>query len=122
MSNNESCQRQTRLIHGLSVLGALLTMGVLVWLMVHYTQAPDLEVKRAEERAKALAELQAQNQEALGTYGWIDQPKGIVRLPVERAMELTARTWQNPQAGRSNLLGRVEKATAKPPEAPSPFE
>jgi hypothetical protein len=37
-------------------------------------------------------------------------------------MEITLQEWQNPQAARSNLMARVEKATAKAPEKPSQFE
>lgn len=45
----------------------------------------------AEGRAKALAEIR-QREQAIGTtYGWVDQPKGIVHLPIDRAMELTVR-------------------------------
>jgi len=44
-----------------------------------------------EGRAKALAELQQKAQADATSYGWIDQPKGIVRLPVARAMELTVK-------------------------------
>jgi hypothetical protein len=43
------------------------------------------------ERATLLAETRAKDQAAATTYGWVDQPKGIVRLPVDRAMELTVR-------------------------------
>jgi hypothetical protein len=48
-----------------------------------------------------------------------------VRLPINEAMKLALREWQNPAAARSNLIARVEKATAVPPAAPakpSPFE
>ena len=55
----------------------------------------------------------------LTTYGWVDQPKGVVRLPIAEAMQLTLRDWQNPAAARSNLIARVEKATAAPPAAPA---
>ena len=48
--------------------------------------------------------------------------KGIVRLPVQRAVELTLQEWQNPGAARSNLISRVEKATALPPAKPNPYE
>jgi len=61
----------------------------------------------------------------LNSYGWLDQSKGIVRLPISEAMKLALRDWQNPAAGRSNLIARVEKATALPPktpEKPSQFE
>lgn len=45
----------------------------------------------AEGRAKALAEIRQREQAQGTTYGWVDQPKGIVRVPIDRAMELTVR-------------------------------
>lgn len=33
-------------------------------------------------------DLQRENEEILTTYGWVDQPSGVVRIPIERAMEL----------------------------------
>jgi hypothetical protein len=32
--------------------------------------------------------FQAENQRILSTYGWVDRPAGIVRIPIEKAMEL----------------------------------
>jgi len=32
----------------------------------------------------------AQRRERLGRYGWVDKEKGIVHLPIDRAMELVA--------------------------------
>lgn len=43
------------------------------------------------ERKARLVELHAKEQAAATTYGWVDQPKGVVRLPLDRAIELTAR-------------------------------
>lgn len=109
----------------LVALAALLIVAGLVWAMKHYTTPPALDAQRAEERARNLAELQAVNEEAMATYGWIDPGKDIVRLPVERAMELTAAAWQNPGAARADLIERVEQATyvpPPPPEEPSEFE
>lgn len=106
----------------LAALGALLIVAVLVWVMDDYTRPPDLNAKRAAERARANAELQAQSQAALESYGWVDQPRGIVRLPIERAMQMTAQAWREPAAARSNLLQRVDRATAKLPEKPNPYE
>jgi hypothetical protein len=34
-----------------------------------------------------LASLRAEEQKTLTTYGWVDQSKGIVRIPLDRAME-----------------------------------
>jgi hypothetical protein len=35
-----------------------------------------------------LARFRAEEDLALGTYGWVDKDKGIVRIPIERAMRL----------------------------------
>jgi hypothetical protein len=37
--------------------------------------------------ARDLAELQAREDEHLTTYSWLDREQGIVRIPVERAMQ-----------------------------------
>lgn len=46
-------------------------------------------VKTPEQRKAALAELQGKEQSAATTYAWIDKDKGVVRLPIDRAIELT---------------------------------
>jgi len=108
------------------ILGSFLIVAALAWAIHRYAQPPPLGEDRAAVRAKALAELRAAEAEALGSAAWIDQAKGIVRLPIQAAMLLVEREWgQNPAAARSNLIARVEKATAAPPKAPekpSPFE
>lgn len=50
------------------------------------TQAED--AARSAERLKNLSELQAADQAQLSTYGWNDRAKGIVHIPITRAMEL----------------------------------
>lgn len=42
------------------------------------------------DRKKRLADLRQKESEA-AHYAWVDQPKGVVRLPIERAIELTVR-------------------------------
>jgi hypothetical protein len=46
-------------------------------------------VRTPEERKAALAELRAKEQNATTTFGWVDQAKGQVRLPISAAVELT---------------------------------
>lgn len=41
-------------------------------------------------RRATLQELRAQETKQTTSYGWVDQKAGVVRLPIERAMELTA--------------------------------
>jgi hypothetical protein len=119
--------------YSIAVIGAFLIVGGLVWVMINYTRPEPLGADRAAERKKALVELRASNIEALSSYAWQDQSRGVVRLPVVdketggpgRSMELALKLWQDPAAARSNLIARVEKATApapKVPEKPSQFE
>lgn len=104
------------------IAGTMLIVGWLAWLVAQRTRPPGVDQVRAELRRKNLAELRADNQAALTSYGWIDQAKGIVRLPADRAVELSLQLWQDPAAGRSNLLARLDKATAKAPEKPNQYE
>jgi len=109
----------------LVALAALLIVGVLVWAMKHYTTPPSLTAERAALRIKNLAELREAESAAANSYGWMDPAKGVVRLPLDRAVELTAAAWRNPAQARADLIERVEKATfvpPPPPEKPSEFE
>ena len=109
----------------LAVVVASLIFALLVVKMRQYVPPTAPDAARKAERAKALAELRAAETDALNNPGWIDQTKGLVRLPIADAMKLAEREWQNPARAKSNLVARVEKATAlppKPPEQPSPFE
>ena len=47
---------------------------------------PQLQVEAESE----LSQLRTSEEQVLHTYGWIDQDKGIVRIPIERAMEIIA--------------------------------
>jgi hypothetical protein len=46
-------------------------------------------VKTPAERKALRAELEGKAHTAATTYGWVDKDKGVVRLPLERAIELT---------------------------------
>jgi len=46
--------------------------------------APRIE----EHPAIEIQELHAQEDQMLSTYGWIDKNKGVVRIPIDRAIEL----------------------------------
>jgi len=108
-----------------AVVLVCLIFAALVWKTRQYTTPAPLGAERATERAKALADLRAAEADALNNVGWVDQGKGVVRLPIVDAMKLTERKWQNPVEARKDLIARVEKATAlppKPPEKPSAFE
>lgn len=45
-------------------------------------------VKTPEQRKAALAELRGKEQTLATSYGWADKDNGVVRIPVDRAVEL----------------------------------
>ncbi|HAO78397.1 MAG TPA: hypothetical protein DCQ92_05355 [Verrucomicrobia subdivision 3 bacterium] len=103
-----------------SVIFAVLAVAVKLFVTV-----PALDADRAAVLSKALAEIRASENISLNNAGWIDQSRGIVRLPIETAVQLAARAWQNPASARADLTARAEKAAApapKAPEKPSAFE
>jgi hypothetical protein len=106
----------------LGIVGTFLLMAVLVWAMYAFTRPASLDAERAEERRQFLSEAQQADAAALNDYAWQDQTKGLVRLPIERALELTAQEWRDPAAARANLMARIEAATAPPPEPENPYE
>ncbi len=123
--NSTPVPKTSVLALAIAFIGTFLIVAGLIWIMYYFTQPPPVDQARAAERRKNLADLNAQTKEQLDNYGWIDQPKGIVRLPITRAMELTLQEWQNPAVAHSNLVVRVDKATAVPTNAPAavnPYE
>lgn len=115
MSENKFSQKTASFA---GVLGALLVVVVLVAAMKHYTKPAPLNQARIDERKKALAEIRAEDQRGLNTYEVIDAGKGIVRLRIDRAMELTLDAYKNPAAAHAELAARADKASAPPPKAP----
>jgi len=48
-------------------------------------------VKTPAERKVLLTEHRTKEQAESTSYGWVDQKAGVVRLPIDRAMELVVR-------------------------------
>ena len=104
---------------------ALVLLGiVLASVAQRFSQSPPPNQARIEERLRNLAEVRATNVFILNEYAWQNQAKGIVRIPIARAKELTVAEWNPPAAGRSNLLARAAKAFTPAPkvEVPNPYE
>src|SRR5262245_40940527 len=119
MNSNPSNQK---LLSFVGIAGAFLIVAALVGVMLWKNQPPPLDQKRIAERKAALAEIRAADAKALETNDVIDAGKGLFRLAIGNAMELTVKEYQNPAAARSNLIARAEKANAKPPEQPNKYE
>jgi hypothetical protein len=105
-------------INSLAVLAALLVVAAIVWAMKYYTTPASLTAERAALRSRNLSELRADETKAMTTYDWVDKTKGVVRLKVDRAVQMTIAGGQDLAEFRKDLLAREAKATAVPPKAP----
>lgn len=107
-----------------ALFGAIFIVWGLNWMMRHYTEKVETETRAARsiERKAARVELETGVRSVVDSYGWENKAKGIVRLPVERGMELIIAEYKDSATARNNLTNRLAIATAKPPEKPSEFE
>jgi len=121
--NTENINRASSAVTGFII--ASLLFIVLAVVVKFSVKVPAIDADRNAARAKALAEIRATEEKSLNTAGWIDQSRGIVRVPIETAMQEAAQAWQNPAQARADLIARQNNAS-KPapvvPAKPSAFE
>src|SRR6476660_7995818 len=73
---------------GIVLLFAL--FGVIVIAVIGpIPRSSDYEETRAKKRMENLKTVREDAEKALNTYAWIDKNKGVVQIPISRAMELT---------------------------------
>ncbi len=123
MAEESKCCKTTVTV--IVVLATLLLMAFLVRQMINYTRPAPVGAERAAARAKDNADIRAAAAQAIDSYGWADQGRGIARLPVSEAMKMTVQGYQKPADFRKDLLTRVDKANVvapKPPEKPGVYE
>lgn len=94
MANAEQIQQRIQSPAPFSTwLGVVLLLGVFGAIAVAIVgpapRVDSYEQRRAEDRMKKLKDLRGEDLKTLTAYAWIDKNKGTVRLPIERAMELT---------------------------------
>ena|ERR1700738_2067319 len=72
-----------------TILVLLLLFAGLVWFVTYQRESTAAaEPGRRELRLKNLNDLNTENQKVLTSYHWIDKGKGVVGIPIDRAMEL----------------------------------
>src|SRR5215211_3117432 len=74
------------------------------------SRTSDYEETRAKKRMEKLKTLHEESQKELTMYAWVDKNKGVARIPIDRAMELTvADLAQKKPAPAGRLLRRQRK-------------
>ena len=110
---------------GIVLLFAL--FGVIVLAVIGPApRGSDYEETRAKKRADVLKTTRDEATKALTTYGWIDKNKGVARVPIERAMELTIAELAQRKPAPAGPIATPEPqptaastSAAAPPAAPS---
>lgn len=79
-------------------VGAILTVAIIIGLQaLFYSVEQEENVEKVySQSAEELARLRAEQLELLNSYRWIDREKGIVGIPIDRAMEMTVQELNAP--------------------------
>ena len=108
---------------GIVLLFAL--FGVIVLAVIGPApRGSDYEETRAKKRMENLKASRDDATKALTTYGWIDKNKGVARIPITRAMELTVAQLAQQKPAPAGPIATPEPqapaASASPAPAGSP--
>ena len=89
-SLSQIAQSRTPFSAWLGVVLLFTLFGAIVLVVVGPSpRGSDYEKKRAQSRVEKLKALHDEEAKTLTTYAWVDKGKGVVRIPIERAIALT---------------------------------
>src|SRR5256714_3580725 len=113
MANIEQFQSPAPFSTWVGVVLLFALFGVIVLAVIGPTPRGDsYEQMRAATRAKKLKDARDEESKALTSYAWIDKSKGTVRLPIDRAMELTVADLANKKPAPAYPIAAPESSAA----------
>ena len=110
----------------LGIVLLFLFFGIFVLVLVAATpHGNTYEAKRAEAREKKLNDARNAATQELNSYAWVDKGKGIARIPIDRAMELTLHDLASKKPAPANPIATpaqtpVSAALPAPAVSPAP--
>ncbi|SRR5712691_6458829 len=106
----------------LGIVLLFVLFGVIVLAVIGPAPRGDTyEQKRAKAREEKLKTAREEDGKTLGSYAWIDKNKGLARIPIARAMELTvADLTKKEPAPAGPIATPAAPASAAPMGAPAP--
>jgi hypothetical protein len=97
----------------LGIVLLFLFFGIFVLVLVAATpHGNTYEAKRAEAREKKLNDARNAATQELNSYAWVDKGKGIARIPIDRAMELTLHDLASKKPAPANPIETPAQAPA----------
>ena len=99
----------------------LRSFGVIVLAVIGPApRGSDYEETRAKKRMENLKASRDDATKALTTYGWIDKNKGVARIPITRAMELTVAQLAQQKPAPAGPIATPEPQAPAAPASPGP--
>ena len=80
----------------------------------------DYEETRAKKRMEKLKALREETQKDLTTYAWVDKNKGVARIPIDRAMEVTVADLAQKKPAPAGPIATPAAQTAPAAASPAP--
>ena len=104
---------------GVVLLFAL--FGVIVLAVIGpMPRGSDYEEMRAKKRMEQLKTVREDAEKALNTYAWVDKNKGVVHIPISRAMELTTAELAKQKPAPAGPIATPQAQSLAPAISPAP--
>lgn len=124
MSTHETVLAEADNPKNLVIVGAVVVAGVFFLAIVigviqffGFAFRDEISRKVYAPESVQLRQLRATEEEKLTRYRWVDKNADVVRIPLDRAMELTLRDWQGRKPGLVGAGGAaIEPQDAAPVE------
>jgi hypothetical protein len=71
------------------------------------------KIRLEESQTEVLVKVRAAEDQLLNKYDWVDKQKGVVRIPIDRAMDITA------QRGLASLPPQQQQTQTSPVSVPT---
>jgi len=114
----------------LGIVLLVVLFGVIVLAVIGpMPRGSDYEQTRAKKRVENLKKLRDETENDLTTYAWVDKNKGVARIPISRAMELTVAELAQKKPAPAGPIATPQAQTAPaspaaaspaPPASPKP--
>jgi hypothetical protein len=105
----------------LGIVFLFLLFGLIVLVVIGPSpRTSDYEETRAKKRLERLKTLHEETQKDLTTYAWVDKNKGVARIPIDRAMELTVAELAQRKPAPAGPIATPAAQTAPAGASPAP--
>ena len=105
----------------LGIVCLFVLFGIIVLAVIGPSpRTSDYEEARAKKRMEKLKALQEENQKDLTTYAWVDKNKGVARIPIDRAMEVTVADLAQKKPAPAGPIATPPAQTAPAGTSPAP--